>query len=86
MKKLLLICCLWPLTGCAFYMIEATTPDGVSVKGTALVANNSREVALNVEHGDFKASFGKSSTDGTPQLDALTQAIRAALNPIAPVQ
>jgi len=75
MKKIIFLQCCLALSSCAYYHIDAITPTGAKLQGTALVANNSDQVALTVKNGDFEASFGKTSTDGTSIIDALRRAL-----------
>lgn len=51
------------LSGCAFYSLMITTPDGVQIKGRALVMNESDDVSLAVESEAYSATFGKQGTD-----------------------
>ncbi len=82
MKILTVLALAFSLTGCAFYRISATTPDGLEVSGVALIANDSERVGLKIEKSDFKASFTKLGTAGEIQADALVDVVDTVTGPL----
>jgi hypothetical protein len=80
--KLALSIFLLALQGCAVYTIDIQLADGTSATGTAIVVNNSEDVQLTVASEAFTATFGKTGTDGTAQLETVSDVIGGALSPL----
>jgi len=81
MRIALAILLLITFNGCAAYSLTVTLADGTTVRGRALVANESSDVALEVKSGALDASFRKINTDSGAPLEAITDIAGAALNP-----
>lgn len=77
--KCLFLACLSTLTSCAVYTIDIQLADGTSATGTAIVVNNSEDVQLTVASEAFTATFGKTGTDGTAQLETVSDVIAGAV-------
>ncbi len=78
-SKLALSIILLAMQGCAVYTIDIQMPDGTSATGTAIVVNNSEDVQLTVASEAFTATFGKTGTDGTAQLETVSDVVSGAL-------
>ena len=80
MRILIPLCCA-VLPSCAYYSLQVTTPDGLTVQGRALVMNESDDVSLTVDGGDLSATFGKQKTDAGAVADVVGDIADRALLP-----